>query len=183
MFGWISKLCGSNAKSDPRFGESSNETNAHVGETYFDYFRLTYGEKVIVMLLKDVLANARSETTVLASVVAMIVSLRTALDAAIATGDPADLQALSAELDKHKDLIAQAVAAGTIAASPVENTPTTPPPADTPPPAVPAENTGNPTTPAPGGVPNDGGDGVQAPVGQTGDTPEVPPRKEPGNNE
>lgn len=67
--------------------------------------------------------EVEENTTVINSAVTLINGLKAKLDAAIASGDPAQLEALSASLDSSSNALAAAVAA---------NTPTDPAPAPDP---------------------------------------------------
>jgi hypothetical protein len=53
--------------------------------------------------------------TVMGSAAALLANLKARLDAAIASGDPAELQALADELDTNSNALAAAVAANTVA--------------------------------------------------------------------
>ena len=61
-------------------------------------------------------ASVAKNTTVTQSAITLIQGIKTALDAAIASGDPAALTALSASLDADDTALAAAVSANTPAA-------------------------------------------------------------------
>jgi hypothetical protein len=63
--------------------------------------------------LDDLKATVARTETVEDSAVTLLQGLKTALDAAIAAGDPAALKALSTELGVKTDALAAAVTAGT----------------------------------------------------------------------
>jgi hypothetical protein len=67
--------------------------------------------------MDDLTAKVHANTDLLTSAVTLIQGLKTALDAAIASGDPAQLQALSDELGTSDAALAAAIAANTPAAS------------------------------------------------------------------
>ena len=64
-------------------------------------------------ILDDIVAKVTDLGTVEDSVIALLTDIKARLDAAIAAGDPAKLQALSDALDAQKAKLAAAVAANT----------------------------------------------------------------------
>jgi hypothetical protein len=83
---------------------------------------------VIMSALDTLKSQVAANTTVIGSAVTLIQGLKAKLDEAIASGDPAALQALSDELATQDAALAQAVA---------DNTPASTPPLPSPPaPAV-----------------------------------------------
>lgn len=66
--------------------------------------------------LTNLQAQVHSNTTVLQSAITLIQGLKAALDAAIASGDPAALQALSDELGTSDQALSDAITANTPAA-------------------------------------------------------------------
>lgn len=75
-------------------------------------------EGTIMAAIDDLEAKVAAEETVQQSVITLLTELKTELDAALATGDTARLQALSAKIDADTQSLAAAVTA---------NTPTPPP--------------------------------------------------------
>jgi len=74
----------------------------------------------IMSALDDLRTEVAETKTVAASAVVLLQGLKVALDEAIATGDPAALTALSAELDESTKALSDAVTANT----PAPKTPT-----------------------------------------------------------
>ena len=70
------------------------------------------GEK-IMSVLDDLKARVAANTTVIESAITLIQGLKAKLDEAIASGDPAALQALSDELGAEDTKLADAVVANT----------------------------------------------------------------------
>jgi len=66
--------------------------------------------------LDTLTAQVKANTDAEASAITLIEGLKTALDAAIASGNPAALTALSAQLSASKDALAAAILANTPAA-------------------------------------------------------------------
>jgi hypothetical protein len=75
----------------------------------------TQGNK-IMNILQDLSAKVAANTTVTESAIALITGLKIKLDDAIASEDPAKLQALSDSLDAETAKLAAAIAANTPAA-------------------------------------------------------------------
>lgn len=73
-------------------------------------------ETTIMAALDDLKAAVAAEDTVVDSAVALLQGLKAALDAAIASGNPADLTALSADIGAKTKSLSDAVAANTPAA-------------------------------------------------------------------
>jgi len=69
--------------------------------------------------LDDVQTEVTAQTTVVASATTLLTGLKTALDAAIASGNPAAVQAIADQLGTNTQALADSVAA---------NTPVTPTP-------------------------------------------------------
>ena len=85
-------------------------------------FLLHLVEKHIMAALDDLKREVAETKTISASAIALIEGLKAKLDEAIATGDPAALQALSDELDTQGNALAAAVTANTPASpTPVPN--------------------------------------------------------------
>ena len=63
--------------------------------------------------LDDVQAAVTAQTDVVASATTLLTGLKTALDAAIASGNPAEVQAISDALGANSAALAAAVAANT----------------------------------------------------------------------
>lgn len=63
--------------------------------------------------LENLKAEVEANTEVTASAVALLTGLKEKLDAAIASGDPAQLKALSDELGSNTEALSQAVSANT----------------------------------------------------------------------
>jgi hypothetical protein len=73
-------------------------------------------ENMIMAALDDLKAAVAAEDTVVDSAVTLLQGLKAALDAAIASGDPAALTALSADITAKTKALSDAVAANTPAA-------------------------------------------------------------------
>lgn len=73
-------------------------------------------EGTIMAAIDDLEAKVAAQETVEASAITLLQGLKTELDAALATGDTARLQALSAKIDTDTQALAAAVAANTPAA-------------------------------------------------------------------
>lgn len=73
-------------------------------------------ENLIMAALDDLKAAVAAEDTVVDSAVTLLKGLKDALDAAIASGDPAALTALSADISAKTKALSDAVAANTPAA-------------------------------------------------------------------
>ena len=73
-------------------------------------------ENLIMAALDDLKAAVAAEDTVVDSAVTLLKGLKDALDAAIASGDPAALTALSADITAKTKALSDAVAANTPAA-------------------------------------------------------------------
>lgn len=98
----------------------------------------------LMATLADLQAKVAANTSVAASAVTLIQGLKAQLDAAIASGDPAALQALSDQLDAADTSLAAAITSNTPSA------PAAPAPAPTDAPAAPAPAPADDTgTPAP----------------------------------
>ena len=69
--------------------------------------------------LENITREVHEATEISLSAITLIQGLKTALDEAIASGNPAALQALSDELDANATALAAAVLANTPAAPPV----------------------------------------------------------------
>lgn len=67
----------------------------------------------IMLTLQDILAKVQAEETVEASIIALLTTVKSELDAAIASGDPTQLQALSDKLDADTKAMSDAVVANT----------------------------------------------------------------------
>lgn len=85
---------------------------------------ITLGERIL-SALDSLKTNVANNTTVIQSAIVLIQGLKQKLDDAIASGDPAQVQALSDELGAQDAALAQAVAANTPAAATDPNAPTT----------------------------------------------------------
>jgi hypothetical protein len=70
----------------------------------------------IMSALSDLQAAVAQEDTAIASAITLLQGLKSALDAAIASGDPAALQALSTDIGNQTAALAAAVTANTPAA-------------------------------------------------------------------
>ena len=81
--------------------------------------------KEIKLTLDDLVAKVTAENTVIDSAVTLLSTLKTELDAAIASGDPAKIQAVSDLITTGQQKLADAVVANT----PAVPAPPTPPPA------------------------------------------------------
>lgn len=108
-----------------------NELSAELGKIRH---AISQTGALIMATLADLQTKVTNNTTVISSALTLIQGLKAQLDAAIASNDPAALQALSDQLDSADSSLAAAVAANTPAA-----------PAPTP-------------APAPAPAPADGGD-------------------------
>jgi hypothetical protein len=75
--------------------------------------------EIIMSALDDLTAAVTAETTVDQSAVTLLQGLKTQLDAAIASNDPAKLSALSSQLGASTAALSAAIAANTPAAAPV----------------------------------------------------------------
>lgn len=73
-------------------------------------------QRIIMAALDTLKTEVAETTTVMASAVALLQGLKAKLDEAIASGDPAALAALSAELDTNTNALAAAITANTPAA-------------------------------------------------------------------
>ena len=80
--------------------------------------RFAYLEFNIMSALSDLQAKVAAEDTAIASAITLLNGLKAALDAAIASGDPAALAALSADIDAQTAALAAAVTANTPDATP-----------------------------------------------------------------
>jgi hypothetical protein len=87
---------------------------------------ITLGERIL-SALDSLKTNVANNTTVIQSAIVLIQGLKQKLDDAIASGDPAQVQALSDELGAQDAALAQAVAANTPAAPDGSSTTTTDP--------------------------------------------------------
>jgi len=79
----------------------------------FTLQRLFRMENRIMATLTDLEANVRANTDVIDSAIVLLQGLKTKLDEAIASGDPAKLQALADELGSADAKLAAAVVANT----------------------------------------------------------------------
>lgn len=70
-------------------------------------------EKRLMSALTDLQAQVAAEDTVIASAITLLNGLKAALDAAIASGDPAALAALSADITAQTTALSAAVATNT----------------------------------------------------------------------
>lgn len=84
---------------------------------------LIHNQEVIMAALDDLKANVAKNTDATAAAVTLLGNLKTALDAAIASGNMDQVQALSDAIGKNDDALAAAVTVNTPAAP----TPPTPP--------------------------------------------------------
>lgn len=75
--------------------------------------QLTHKVNFAMATLDDLVSKVQALTTVDESVVALLTDLKTKLDAAIASGDPAKLQQLSDALDAQTQKLSDAVTANT----------------------------------------------------------------------
>lgn len=73
---------------------------------------------IVMSTLDDLKAKVAANTQVTQSAVALIQGLKQKLDDAIASGDPAQLQALSDQLGKDDQALADAITTNTPAATP-----------------------------------------------------------------
>lgn len=85
---------------------------------------LTQQVNQIMTVLADLQAKVAANTTVVQSAVTLIQGLKAQLDAAIASGDPAQLQALSDQLGTDDAALAAAITANTPAAPAAPAAPT-----------------------------------------------------------
>lgn len=79
------------------------------------YWALELNRKLEAIMagLDDIIAKVSALDTVEDSVIALLVGIKAQLDAAIASGDPAKLQAVSDALDAQQAKLSAAVAANT----------------------------------------------------------------------
>lgn len=77
------------------------------------YQLMLIGDKIMTALT-DLRDKVEANTTVIESAIALIQGLKTKLDEAIASGDPAQIQALSDSLGAETQKLADAVAANTL---------------------------------------------------------------------
>jgi len=75
--------------------------------------RIDQLEKRIMSALSDLQAAVAAEDTAIASVITPLNGLKAALDAAIASGDPAALTALSTDIGNQTTALANAVTSNT----------------------------------------------------------------------
>jgi hypothetical protein len=80
--------------------------------------RLRHMERHIMAAIDDLRARVEANRSVVESAVTLLTGLKKALDDAIASGDPAALQAISDDLANETSSLAAAVAANTPAAPP-----------------------------------------------------------------
>lgn len=80
--------------------------------------RLTQLEKHIMSALDNLRAQVERNTSVTDSAITLLQGLKSQLDAAIASGDPAAVQAVADTLGSETDKLAAAVTANTPAAAP-----------------------------------------------------------------
>jgi hypothetical protein len=73
-------------------------------------------EARLMSVLSDLQARVAAEDTVIDSAITLLQGLKTQLDAAVASGDPAALQALSDDIGAKTQALADAVTANTPAA-------------------------------------------------------------------
>lgn len=76
----------------------------------------THFQERIMAVLDDLTANVTANTSAVQSAITLLGNLKAQLDAAIASGDPAKLQALSDALGKNDTDLAAAITANTPAA-------------------------------------------------------------------
>ncbi len=85
--------------------------------SFFIYFhedpRILARLEAIMATLDDIVAKVTALTTVDDSVVALLQDLKAKLDAAIASGDPAKIQAISDAIGAQTDRLSAAVTANT----------------------------------------------------------------------
>jgi hypothetical protein len=82
--------------------------------------------KAMATAKENLTREVAENKTVMGSAATLLGNLKQRLDDAIASGDPADLQALSDELDTNSNALAAAVAANTPAAAEVPTPPAEP---------------------------------------------------------
>lgn len=82
---------------------------------------IIHNQKEIKMTLQDILDKVAKEETVEQSIITLLTSVKAELDAAIASNDPAALQALSDKLDADTKAMSDAVVANTSAAPPANS--------------------------------------------------------------
>src|SRR5206468_12873247 len=75
--------------------------------------QLSRQENTLMATLDDVQADVTAQTTVVASAVTLLQGLSAQLAAAIASGDPARIQAIKDAIDSNTTTLAAAVAANT----------------------------------------------------------------------
>lgn len=81
------------------------------------FFLIINLELRIMSALSDLQAQVAAEDTVIASAITLLNGLKAALDAAIASGDPAALAALSADITAQTTALSAAVATNTTTAA------------------------------------------------------------------
>jgi hypothetical protein len=79
-------------------------------------YQVLDNQRIIMSALSDLQAAVAAENTVIASAITLLNGLKAQLDAAIASGDPAALTALSADIAGQTAALAAAVTANTPAA-------------------------------------------------------------------
>jgi beta-phosphoglucomutase-like phosphatase (HAD superfamily) len=79
-------------------------------------YEILDNQRKIMSALTDLQAAVAAENTVIASAITLLNGLKSQLDAAIASGDPAALTALSADIAGQTAALAAAVTANTPAA-------------------------------------------------------------------
>lgn len=96
-------------------------------------FALAKGELAVANELDTLKADVAQTQTVEESAIKALAGIKTALDAAIASGDPAQLTSLSSTLETENAALAAAIVANTPAAAPAPAAPAaSEPPAPTP---------------------------------------------------
>jgi hypothetical protein len=103
------------------------DESEHTAELVNIRLLLTSLGESLMATIADLQARVSANTSVIASAVTLIQGFKAQLDAAIATGDPVALQALSDSLAASDQALADAVAANTPASAPAD-----PAPADVP---------------------------------------------------
>ena len=77
------------------------------------FFLIINLELRVMSALSDLQSQVAAEDTVIASAITLLNGLKAALDVAIASGDPAALQALSADITAQTTALSSAVASNT----------------------------------------------------------------------
>jgi hypothetical protein len=116
--GFLNRIFGSGKKQD-LIMRSFTVIHLRLDGIFQMLAEIKVAQERIIMDLKHIEEDVTAQGTVIESAVTLLTGLKTALDAAIASNDPAQLTALSASIEAQTQALAAAVQANTpIAAAP-----------------------------------------------------------------